>query len=348
MTNKTNDLVTITDVAREAGVSIATVSRAVNQPNVVTKKTLTRVNNAMRRLNYNPNKLANSLRSGRSKSVALLVGDITGPFFGALAKSLSNQGTKRGHNIVLHDLENSSEALVSILSGLHPTEAANVVIALSSNLRSPEVKDAISQAQRRGIRVVTNSQIVDATVPAVLPQFDIITGDATRYLHGLNARSFVFVGGSSDAPMARQGAEGFEDACTSLGMQSGTTHCVTGDFRTQLSRDRVTKILKDILGKRASDPSGLPVGIICQTTRMTVGAMLAAFDLGLSVPEDVKIVCCEELRQATAWRPEFTTISVPMDDIGSALFDQLLAKPGSVQHTYLSHRLIERGSTSLR
>ena len=339
-------MASIVDVARKAGVSIATVSRVVNQPSLVRPDTLDRVTSAMTELGYNPNPQAHSLRSGRAKTIALLVGDVSAPFFGALARALSREGQARGYSLVLYDLDHSADRLISVLSRLHRTESSGVVIALSAKLQTAEIKAAIAAAQARGLQVVTNSQIVDDTVPAVLPRFDVMAEDAVRHLLGLGARSLIFVGGSKDAVMTTMGERGFFAACAEAGLGADKTASVEGHFLADPTRDAVGSLLAEDASFQASD--GQKVGVICQTTRMAMGAMMAAFDAGLSVADDLSILCCEELPQESEWHPELSTMAVPMEDLGKALFNKLHSDNHDAPHHFLEHRLIARGSTDHR
>lgn len=337
-------MVTIVDVARKAAVSISTVSRVVNQPELVVKKTRERVFKTMRELNYSPNKMANSLRSGKAKSVALLVGDISGPFFATLAKALSKGAAERGYNVVLHDLDNSLERFLSVLNGLNPSDARGVIIGFAGRLDLPEVHEAIAAAQQRGIEVVTNSQIVDESIPAVLPQFDELVGAATHYLDDLGVGPIAFVGGSKDTAMTRRGKSGFQLACQQTGRQADQIACLIGDFKVEPSRQQVERLLQT--NPAFSPEKGQQIGIVCQTTRMAFGAMLAGAAQGLKVPEQLAIICCEELPHSIEWHPELTTYAVSMDDIAQALLSAALKDDGLEQVTHLIPRLIVRGSTN--
>lgn len=335
-------MTTIVDVALKAGVSIATVSRVANRQELVVQGTRERVQEAMRQLKYSPTKSANSLRSGAAKSIALLVGDISGPFHATLAKSLSREGRVRGYDIALHDLDNSVEQMVRIVSGLQKSDASGIVIALSEALVSADATDAIAQAQSRGITVVTNSQVVNKTVQAVLPRFDKLASDSVHYLKDVGVGPIAFVGGASDASMTVIGEQGFRLACTEVGQHKDQMACLTGDYMVEPARRAIGRLLRERVGFFKGKER---VGVICQTTRMAVGVMLAGFDLGLSVPDQLAIICCEEIPQAVEWRPELTTLAVSMEELAHTLFERLVDKDNRHPLTYLEHKLIIRQST---
>lgn len=318
----------------------------MNQPELVQGATRQRVTDAMRALNYSPNKLANSLRSGVVKTVVLLVADITAPFHGAFAKAMSRQGEALGYSVVLRDLDNSSDRLISALDNLSKSEACGVLIALSQNLRElPDVVAAILAIQARGITVVTNSQIVSETVPAILPRFDDLARDSLHHLVSKSARHVAFLSAGDTAPMARIGREGFQAACHAAKITPENSISINGDFNVENTRESVKHLLRTNAVFQAA-AGRARIGLICQSTRMATGAVLAAQDLGLSIPGDVAIVCTEELQQAYQWGPEITTVGISMDDLATQAFACVIAGKRAPAVTYLDHKLMKRASTA--
>lgn len=339
-------MATITDVARAAKVSITTVSRVINQPELVQPETRDRVTEVMRALDYTPNALAHGLRSGHVKTIALLVGDISGPFHGTFAKHVNREGEARGYRVILRDLDQDVDKLVRVLNETRASEASGVVIAIANNLDRPDVRAALAAARGRGLSVIINSQVVDPQVPAILPEFDKLAIRATEVLDEMGIGPILFITGGPEASLARVGSRGFREAMARSGRDDSSGAILDGRFMVERSRQAI----KDHLAAHPSfhPAPGRPLGVITQSTRMAVGTMLAGFDLGLSVPGDIAIICTEELPQATEFHPELTTLAIPVDELARCVFDQLLAKEAAQPVTYLEPLLIERGSTPPR
>lgn len=334
----------ITDVARAAGVSPATVSRVLNRPDLVTPEKRDRVLEAVKSLDYSPNALASGLRAGAVRTVALLVGDISQPFQGAFAKAISRHGEALGYRVLLCDLDHSEERLVRLLGEFRTSDISGVVLATADDLSTPAVLDAIAAAQARGLVVVSSSQEINASVPAIVPRYQAISHLATLHLATQGCWPIVFLGGSWRSPLSRERLGGYERACAELGYHDHADWVLDGNFVVDQSRDA----LEALLARRGDSlvGQGKPFGVVAINMRMAIGALQAASDRGLAVPEDMSLACCEELSLAAEWRPAVTTVGIDFDAIAEASFASLMAGQNAPHITYLPHRLIVRTSSS--
>lgn len=339
-------MVRITDVARAANVSPATVSRVLNQPDIVVPEKRERVLAAIRALNYSPNTLAHGLRAGAVKTVSLLVGDISQPFHGAFAKAIDKVGERLGYHVLLRDLDHSEDRLVRVLNELRPSDTYGVVIATADDLSVPRVRAAIATAQERGLFVVSSAQIVDDSVPSIVPRYQAISHLATVHLATAGVWPIIFLGGSDSSPLSRERREGFERASAELGHDDAARWMLDGQFAVDESRHQVDALLSRELGKGIRlDASRL--GIIAVNMRMAIGALQAITDRGLSVPQDVALVCCEDLPLASEWRPSVTTVGIDFAVLAEACFASLVAGKDAPPVTYLSHKITVRNSSRI-
>lgn len=335
----------ITDVARAAGVSIATVSRVLNQPSTVVQDKRERVLAAVRELQYSPNRLAHALRAGQVMSVALLVADISQPFHGALAKALDREGERLGYRVLLRDLDHKQERLLKALGELRTSDTYGVVLATPDNLSTPVIRNAIAQAQERGLVVVCSSQIiVDSDVPAVLPRYQAISHLATQHLVTSGVGPIIFVGGGDESPLSLERRSGFEQACRELGHLLEPDLILDGRFTVGGSYQATLEAL-DRQQNRMQHPGTRPIGIIAVNFTMAIGAMQAAAERGLLVPRDIRLVCCEELPLATAWHPPITTVGIDFATLAAATFAALVAGRKAPRVTPVPHRLVVRASS---
>ena len=334
----------ITDVARAAGVSPATVSRALNRPDLVTLEKRERVLAAVRALDYSPNQLAHGLRAGAVKAIALLVGDISQPFHGAFAKAISRQGETLGYRVMLADLDHSEERLVRLLNEFKTSDIYGVVLATANNLSTPPVLAAIAAAQGRGLMVVSSSQEVKGRVPVIVPRYQAISHLATLHLATQGRRPIIFVGGSDESPLSRERSGGFERACAELGYGDTDEWMFDGHFAVDESRVK----MEQLLDRHVRDGAlARPFGVVAVNMKMAIGVMQAAADRGIRIPEDMSIVCCEDLPLAAEWRPAVTTVGIDFDSLAAATFQTLIAGAEAPLVTYLPHRLVVRTSSAV-
>jgi len=335
----------ITDVARAAGVSPATVSRVLNQPAMVAPDKRDRVLAAVRELGYKPNAIAQSLRAGAVNTIALLVGDISQPFHGAFAKAISRRGEALGYRVLLGDLDHKEERLVHLLGQLNASDTYGAVLATADDLGTPVVLEAIRAAQGRGVVVVSSSQVVAPEVPAIVPRYQAISHLAAIHLATQGCKPIVFIGAGSTSPLSRERQDGFARACAELGLGANQAFVLDGQFSVDQSREQLHQLF-------AENPAMLidrtgPVGVITINMRTAIGALQAAADHGLRVPQDLCLVCGEDLPLAAEWRPTVTTVGIDFDGLAEAAFTSLLAGSDAAAVTYLPHRLTVR-SSSLR
>jgi DNA-binding LacI/PurR family transcriptional regulator len=339
-------MVRITDVARAANVSPATVSRVLNQPDIVVPEKRERVLEAIRALNYSPNSLAHGLRAGAVKTVALLVGDISQPFHGAFAKAIDRVGERLGYRVILRDLDHNEDRLVSALDDLKPSDTYGVVLATADDLSAPRTRAAIAAAQERGLVVVSSSQLVDEAVPAIVPRYQAISHLATVHLETAGLWPIIFIGGGTQSPLSRERQEGFERASAELGHDDASEWVLDGHFAVDASREALGTVLNRELGGRIQ-PERQRFGVIAINLRMAIGALQAITDRGLEVPRHAGLVCCEDLPMAAEWRPAITTVGVEFDALAEATFASLVAGRDASPVTFLPHRLSIRSSSQL-
>lgn len=336
----------ISDVARIAGVSPATVSRVFNRPDLVTPDKRERVFAAVRELDYAPSQTARNLRAGAVRTITVLVGDISQPFHGALGKALGRIGDAKGYRVVLYDLDHSEERLVRVLNDLRTSDTYGVVLATANDLGTEAVLDAVSAAQARGIFVVSSSQQRSDTLPAIIPRYQAISHLASLHLATQGCDCMVFLGGQEESPLSRERRSGFERACRELGYSEQSMFILDGAFEVEAAR-----IAFDTLIRQTWGASGQPVpsiGVVSVNMRMTIGAMHAASDNGLVVPEQVSVVCCEDIPTALEWRPAVTTVGVDFNILAEMTLDVLLMGADAPPVTHLPHRLIVRASSERR
>jgi DNA-binding LacI/PurR family transcriptional regulator len=333
----------ISDVAKIAGVSPATVSRVFNQPGLVVSDKRDRVLEAVRQLDYKPSQAARNLRAGAANTITVLVGDISQLFHASLSKALSRVGETRGYRILIYDLDHSEERLIRALNDLKTSDTYGIVLATGNDLGTNAVMQAVTAAQSRGIFIVSTSQQTRPTLPAVMPRYRAISHMATLHLAAHGCERMIFLGSFEESPLSRDRLSGFEHACSELGFDEDARFVLNGHRNVDISRSVFDNLLKSQWIDRGERVPLL--GVVSITMRMAIGVLQAAADNGLDVPGQVSVVCCENTPLATELRPPVTTVGVDFDVLAETTFSVLLRGKDAPPVTHLPHRLVIRSSS---
>jgi DNA-binding LacI/PurR family transcriptional regulator len=299
------------DVAAHAGVSRATVSRVFTAPDTVAAATLERVLEAMKDLSYSPNAAARSLRSGRSNTVALLVGDISQPFHSQLAKSVAHVAETRGYNVLLCDLDHSIDRLQRLLTVLPLQGVDGIMLATGDAIDTPGIRAAIDAAEAKGTRVLMGSaQPGSSMVLTVSPPIEEIGYLATKHLLAQERWPVALLGGSKGSVITTLLRAGYLKACLEAGHSEDDTMVVDAGFNSVSARSETARLL---------DGAAMPQGIVAANVPIALGAIAALADRNLSVPDMVALVACEEVQLAEQLRPGLTTAGTDIGLQGEAM-----------------------------
>jgi LacI family transcriptional regulator len=329
-------MATMNDVARQANVSIATVSHVINGTRFVSAERVERVQLAMSELGYTPDATARSLRIGRTDTIGLVVPDNSNPFFAALARWIEEAGFESGYTTVL---ANSNE---------RPDREHRYV----STLVSKRV-DGLILSPSRGDHGTLTRLLQSANIPVVvvdrdaaLPNADVVLYDneggsieATRYLLELGHTRIGCVAGPSDASSATDRANGFRKAIAEAGLPEQPV--VEADFHFTGGREATGRLLD-----RGADVTAL----FAANDLMAAGALRELQGRGLRVPEDVSVIGFDDSPLALTTHPPLTTVRQPPEEMGRAMVELLLGqleRPEAAQPEtrVLETSLVERGST---
>lgn len=330
-------MTTIQDVARKAGVSVATVSRVFNQPEVVNTSTRERVLTAVKELSYHPNAAARSLVTGKSGVVGLIVPDITNPYFGYIARGCSDELNKKQITLALYnsDEELTREYYVRRLIQERQTDGLIVTSETAS------VSEAIQNLQERKIPTVYIERRPDAPcVDAVYLNNPQAARLAVEHLLSLGHKKIAIITGLMNTLTGQERFQSFADALTSAGICLPDNYIIEGTFKLEAGVTAAHQILA------LSDP---PTAVFVSSDLMAYGAIGEFIAHGWRVPEHISVIGCEDLPLSAYFSPKLTTIHVPIYDLGkraSILLMKRVEKPQrkSVSEV-LNAELVVRQST---
>ncbi|MGT2446895.1 LacI family DNA-binding transcriptional regulator (plasmid) [Ensifer adhaerens] len=329
----------IKDIAERAGVSVATVSRALSGSSLVTDETRQRINALARELNYRPNVSARNLRTRRSMSVLLVVRDVGNPFYLEILKGVEATAREAGYAVLMGNTENDPDREVEYFNMLRDGHADGMIL-MTGKLPPPEPGES---ADLSHLPVVIALEMIEGSgFPHV--QIDNVAAAeaAVDHLIALGHRRVAHIAGPLPEVMALHRRDGYRAAMKAAGLAIPEGYEVRGDYLLESGE------------ACASDLFALPeppTAIFAANDEMAYGAIHALRRLGRDVPGDVSVVGFDDLYLSKAFYPPLTTVSQPRADIGRTAMSQLLnvlsdgdvaAEPAIVLPTTLNIR----GSTA--
>ncbi|CAM3231187.1 HTH-type transcriptional repressor CytR [Arthrobacter ulcerisalmonis] len=298
---------TIHDIAAVCGVAPSTVSRALSTPERVNFRTRERIQRAAEELNYIPNSQAKALSSGKTGAVAVLVPDITNPFYFDLIRGTQLQLKAAGYTQLLVDTEESDDVEASAIQELR--KSADGVIVAASRL-SDEALIAASTAMPL---VAVNRDV--AGVPAVIIDTPSATSQALDHLISLGHRHISYLAGpATSQPSALRWA-----ALSAAAEERGVTVQKLGPY--------APKTQSGAAAADAAVHSGASACIVFNDL-IAIGMLQRLRERGVRVPEDLSIVGCDDIFGADFCNPPLTTMSSPIEQAGRVAVTMLLARLG--------------------
>jgi LacI family transcriptional regulator, repressor for deo operon, udp, cdd, tsx, nupC, and nupG len=322
----------IREVAQAAKVSVATVSRTLQMPDVVAPSTRSRVQAAIDRLGYTPNAQARMLRTARTHVIVALVPDISNPFFAEVIRGIEQVAHQNRYSVLLGDTQYSrvrEEAYADLLA----TKQADGLITLLPHI--PRV--AVSGP----LRIVNACEYVkDKSITSVYVDNTAAAKEAVEYLMTLGHRDIAFVTGPMDSPISIDRDQGYEQALQLNGIKRDRKLTVIGDFSVESG----SRALETLLAQDQRFTA-----VFCSNDEMAIGAMQAIKSKGLRVPQDISIMGFDDIRFARYMDPPLTTVAQPKDELGreamNMLIEILRGTDVPARRRILPTQLVIRGST---
>jgi LacI family repressor for deo operon, udp, cdd, tsx, nupC, and nupG len=323
----------IREVAQAAKVSVATVSRTLQMPDVVAPATRSRVQAAIERLGYRPNAQARMLRTARTHVIVALVPDISNPFFAEVIRGIEQVAHQNGYSVLLGETQNS-RAREKAYAELLETKQADGLITLMPHIPT--------LAMARPFPIVNACEYVkDKSVTSVYVDNEGASYEATTYLLTLGHREIAFVTGPMDSPISVDRDRGYERALQQAGIKRDRRLTAAGDFSVEAGIRAVDGLLAQQQRFTA---------VFCSNDEMAVGAIHAIKSKGLRVPQDISVVGFDDIRFSRYTDPPLTTIAQPKDELGreamSMLIELMRGTDIPARKRILLTQLVVRGSTA--
>ena len=325
---------TLEQVAKRAGVSTATVSRVMNTPALVKEGTRQRVLAAAKELNYRPNRYAQSLAGGRSRTIGVIVSNIENPFFLDILHSLEEIATERGYEVMYENTDYRPTRLAAAVDLMLARPLAGLAV-IGSERDEHAIKRLTSWDRPV---VVSDLCSPGGNITQVRMRYEKAMQRTVEYLYSLGHRRMAFVGHHGTLDSLREREHAFE---TTVKRYEDV------DWRVAISSDSLRggrQAVNEIL------ESGFkPTAVLCVNDFMAIGVLRELHDAKLRVPKDVSVTGFDNIELAEYLNPALTTVNIPRKQIGRLIFEALAPNPDRTnesQEILIEPELMVRESTA--
>lgn len=306
-------MITIKEVAERAEVSITTVSHVINKTRFVSDELSQRVFTAMRELDYQPNILARSLRSGRTKTIGLVIPDISNLFFAEISRKIEDKGFEFGYNVILCNTDEDilkEQRYINVLI----SKQVDGIIFFSTGGSSGITRNLIESNLPL---VVADRETLDIDADVVLIDNEKGGYDATKYLISLNHKRIACISGPSPITPSAQRVEGYKRALQEANIPFDKSLLRTSNFKFEGGEEEMLKLMNLPVP---------PTAVFVCNDMMALGAILAIRKVGKKVPDEISIVGFDNTPLSNFICPPLTTVSQPIKKMADLIVELLIEK----------------------
>ncbi|MFE2417956.1 LacI family DNA-binding transcriptional regulator [Streptomyces hokutonensis] len=345
-------MATMADVARSAGVSVATVSHVLNDTRPVLPGTRQAVLSAIEELGYIPNTLARSLVTSRTRSIGLAVSAISNPYFTEILQGVEAGALEHGYSLLIADPHDDPEHELKVGRLLHERRVDGMIVAPSAD---PDA--LVAYLGRHSVPTVFLDRVVEAPSDDMSPSdqarpsgqaapFDQVcaeniepTAQLVTHLAGLGHRRIGLVAGLPGLSTTGERIAGYRHGLAAAGLPYDERLLAHGDSESAAA-ERATAALLSLAAP--------PTALVTANNAMTIGALRALRERGLSVPGDLALCCFDDFAWADLFEPRLTAIAQPSKEIGAEavrlLLDRLATPDRPAQVLRLPSAFVHRTS----
>ncbi|WP_439618158.1 LacI family DNA-binding transcriptional regulator [Shinella sp.] len=308
-----NGRITIRDVAAATGHAVSTVSNALAGKRHVNEETRRQVKEAAERLGYRPSAVARSLRMKLSSTIGVLVPDVSNPAIPEFIRGIDDIAVREGCTILLCNTDELVERQVSQMQTLLDRQVDGMIL-ISQHCDTPEVRKLLDGKTPFVLIQRRSSRFRDDYVGS-----DNLQGmrDSVTYLHGLGHRRIGLVTGPGTSSTAQERFEAFEATIADLDCDEDPDLIYRGDYTVEAGYDALHYFAT--LSKR-------PTAVIASNDVCALGVQDAASELGLSIPQDLSLLGCDDIDLARLRRINLSTLHLPKREMGAAAAELLMRR----------------------
>ncbi|WP_030619246.1 LacI family DNA-binding transcriptional regulator [Streptomyces sclerotialus] len=303
-------MATMVDVARRAGVSVATVSHVLNETRPVRPDTRKSVLDAIDELGYTHNTLARSLVTARTRSIGLAVSAISNPYFTEILQGVEAGALEAGYSLLIADPHDDPAHERKVVQLLHERRVDGMIVAPSA-----EPAELVEYVTKREVPTVFLDRLVGDAHDQVCAENTAPVRQLVEHLADLGHTRIGLIAGLPGLSTTTERVAGYREGLRSRGLPFAPELLAGGNSEAEGAEDATRHLLA------APEP---PTAVITANNAMTIGALKALGELGLRVPGDIALACFDDFSWADLFSPRLTVISQPSREIGAAAVQLLL------------------------
>ena len=317
-----NKKTTIYDVAKVAGVSTATVTRVMSGSEKVSKITREKVQNVIAELNYTPSTIAKSLEQGQSRTIGVILPDITNPYYAELFTAAEQEAKRNGYSVCVYQLQDQELVAEKMVKELIECRFYGAFfVGGIGELHSPELIDALQQLSAYMPIVALCPPKNNFNCICLYNDLENCVAKAVYHLHSLGHKRIAFLGGSVQVNGAGARGEGFLRALHELGLEENPAYYHEDAYTCENGERTIMRLLSGI------EREQWPTALVAFNDLVALGAIKQLKKLGLSIPEDMAIIGCDNQFFAAYTDPPLTTMDLhPTEHATSAIQELLRAR----------------------
>lgn len=329
--------VTIKDIAKEADVSITTVSRVLNNKPDVSIDTRKKIEQVIEKLGYNPNTIARGLVTKKTYTIGLIIPDISNPFFPEVAHGIESKAKELGYSVIFYNTNNDKKAEKHAIELLKGKRVDGIILSLSLENN----KELHKLAAENFPVVELDRKVPDSSFPTVTINNEDSAFQATEHLIKLGHIRLAHITGDLGTQTGLDRLSGFQKALSKYGLKIEDRWLQEGNYSFESGYTGMKNLFK---------LEEVPTAVFAANDLMAIGAYQAVFERGLNIPDDISIIGLDDIEMSSIVRPGLTTMRFPKHKLGQKaaeilikeIEDQDMNKQNDI---ILRTRLILRGST---
>ncbi len=332
--------ITIEDIAREAGVSIATVSRVINKTKPVSAALRERVYEVIERNNFKPNSLAQGLITKKTNTIGIIVPDISNAVFGKLTKGINHIFAKQGYTVILCESQGRLENELKLLDVLEEKQIEGLLFA-GVDVNHTLVKTMMEKSYP--VVLMTQEASEDEGVLNTVIHNNVeAVYDAVKFLMDNGHTRIAYLGGpQNDYSSGKKRLKGYRRALEEVGIPVRESYIGQGEFSFAFGYEGMKRIYEE--------NSQLPTAVVTGSDVIAVGAIQYLDNMKVRVPEDISVIGFDDSEFATYIRPELSTVRISYYDEGekaAMMLSRLMNEEKNVPVIeYVPHKIIRRSTT---
>lgn len=333
-------MVTIADVAKEANVSVATVSRVLNNKNSVRPETSKKVYEAIEKLSFEPNISARNLRKKETKVIIIVTPNITNPYYAHILTGIGDSANESGYSALIYNTAGNESRERQAMDMLKKRRADGAIL-LASNIDSIWIQEYADEYPI----VQCSEYVLDLDIPRVSIDNYKASIEVMEYIISLGHKKIATISSSNRYISTALRLKGYKDSLKSHGLKVVQNYIDFADDEYSFKSGKEAAL--NLLNQRDR-----PTAIFCISDTIALGAITAAKQLGILVPEELTIIGFDDVEYTTMFHPFITTIAQPCYDLGKHSFGILHRNMNNERreeenrHILLSHKFMIRESSA--